>query len=111
MPKPFDADCEKFYFITVLERLDVDGDGWTDTGNTRCWGFYKEKDTAFQAVHENWTDMQETIYNYAVIEEYHEGISHPTGFRQFFKYDRDKDGYIEIDEPTEYEHYCCFSIG
>ncbi len=101
----------EYYFITVFERLGMDENGFTDTGHTRCWGFYADKETAFQALHENWTDMWETIYNYAVIEGYREGISHYTGYRQFFKYMLGRDGYFEIDEPKGYEHYCNFGIG
>lgn len=102
---------EVYYFITVFEKLDINEHGNPDTGSSRCWGFYCEKDTAFQAVHENWTDMEETVYGYAVIEGYHEGISHYTFFRQFFKFDRERNGYFEIDEPEVFKHYCSFSIG
>lgn len=102
---------QSYYFITVFEKLEIDEAGYPDTGAMRCWGFYKDKDTAFQAVHENWTDLEETIYHYAVIEEYHEGISHYTRYRQFFKFDVEKGGYVEIDEPKEFEHFIGFSIG
>lgn len=100
-----------YYFITVFEKLGLDENGFPDKGFSRCWGFYSDKDAAFQAVHENWTDMEETVYEYAVIEGYHEGISHYTFFRQFFKFDPDRNGYFEIDEPKGYEHFCSFSIG
>lgn len=100
-----------YYFITVFEKLDIDEYGYPDTGSRRCWGFYCEKDTAFQTLHENWTDIEETVYGYAVIEAYHEGISHYAFFRQFFKFDRERNGYFEIDEPEGYEYFCSFSIG
>lgn len=100
---------EKYYFITVFSRLDLDEKGWTDTGNRRCWGFYKDKDRAFQAVHENLTDLNETIYDYALIEEYEEGISGLTGFRQFFKFDGK--GYVEIEEPKGYGLFSGFALG
>ena len=102
---------QEYYFITVFERLDITDLGWPCVGCERCWGFYTDKNTAFRAVHDNWTDMEETIYEYAVIEEYHEGISNFTGYRQFFRFDRDKDGYVEIDEPEAYKHFCSFAIG
>ena len=102
---------QKYYFITVFQRLKVDDLGWPDTGESRCWGFYSDRDTAFRAVHENWTDMEETIYHYAVIEEYREGISQPTLSRQFFEFDVDRGGYVEIDVPEGYEHVCSFAIG
>lgn len=101
----------KFYFITVFEKLEVNDLGWPETGSQRCWGFYLDKDIAFQAVHENWTDLEETIYDYALIEEYEEGISHLTGYRQWFKFDIEKKGYVEIDEPEGYKHFVGFALG
>jgi len=110
-----DIYCElrdrTFYFITVFEKLDIDERGFPDTGSQRCWGFYSDKETAFRAVHENWTDLEETIYKYAIIEEYEEGISHLTGYRQWFKFDIEKKGYVEIDEPEGYKHFVGFGIG
>lgn len=102
---------QEYFFITVFERLDIDSHGWPDNGAVRCWGFYSDKETALKAVHENWTDMEETIYEYAVIEGYNEGISHLTGYRQFFKFDKEKDGYVEIDIPKGYEHFNGFGLG
>lgn len=104
------AERESYYFITVFRKLEIDDKGWPDVGGTRCWGFYKDKDTAFQAVHENWTDIEETVYHYAVIEEYYEGICNYTGHRQFFEFNVEKGGYMEIDEPKGYEHFQNFSI-
>ena len=104
-------DEQKYYFITVFERTDVNDSGWTDTGCQRTWGFYADKETSFQCVHENWTDLEETIYRYALIEEYTEGIGHWTGYRQWFKFDLEKKGYVEIDEPEGYNHFSCFAFG
>lgn len=102
---------QEYYFITVFRRLDIDKLGWPDIGESRCWGFYCDKETAVKALHENWTDMEETIYHYAVLEGYNEGISHMTGYQQFFEFDADKNGYFEIDTPNGYEHFIGFSIG
>ena len=102
---------QEYFFITVMERVDTDDLGWADTGDSRCWGFYRDKDTALRALHENWTDMEETIYEYAVLEGYTEGISHLTGYKQFFKFDIQRNGYFEIDLPKGYEHFAGFGIG
>ena len=102
---------QEYYFITVFEQFGVDKLGWPDTGCRRCWGFYCDKDTAIQALHENWTDMNETIYDYAVIEGYTEGIAHSTGYEQWFKFDVEKNGYFEIDKPSGADNFSCWSIG
>ena len=102
---------QKYYFITVMEKLEENPYYYVDTGCTRCWGFYTSKNTALTALHENWTDMWETIYTYAVLEEYYEGIGASTMHRQFFKYDKDEDGYFEIDEPECVKHTYDFAIG
>ena len=101
----------EYFFITVFTRLDVDKLGWPDTGTERTWGFYRNKNTAIKALHENWTDMEETIYHYAVIEGYKEGISNITEYRQFFEFDEEKGGYFEIEEPEGYKHFSGFAFG
>ena len=102
---------QEYFFITVFEKIESDELGWPKTGASRCWGFYRNKDTAIQALHENWTDMNETIYDYAVIEGYEEGIANLTGYQQWFKYDREKDGYFEIEKPEASKHFSAWSLG
>ena len=105
-----DYKREKFYFITVFQKLPPNN-GHFDVGAYRCWGFYKDRETAAKALHENWTDMTEYLYNYAVLEEYYEGLCGCTGNRQFFKYDAKKKGFFEIKEPDSLKHIGSFSIG
>ena len=59
------------------------------------------------------TDLWETCYDYAILEPYYEGICEigNKSDRQFFKYDREKDGYFEIDEPEGFAHVVGFGIG
>ena len=102
---------QSYWFITVMERIEPNERFYADFGDQRCWGFYSNKQDALNTLHENRTDLWETIYNYAVLEEYYEGISNHTMNRQFFKYDREKDGYFEIDEPECVKHLCSFAIG
>jgi len=102
-----------YWFITVFEYAEIDNLGWPKTGTTRCWGFYTNKEDALNTLHNNMTDLWETCYDYAILEPYHEGIC-GYGFkedRQFFKYNREKDGYFEIDEPKGFNHIVGFGIG
>ena len=100
------------WFITVFNKIELNSLGWTDFGDSRTWGFYSERETAVQALHENWTDMWETCYHYAVIEFFEEGISHyEFGSRQWFKFDEELNGYFEIEEPQGVKHLCSFALG
>lgn len=100
------------WFITVFEKIELTALGWPDFGCSRTWGFYSERKTAAQALHENWTDMWETCYHYAVIEQYAEGISgYEFGSRQWFKFDEERNGYFEIAEPEGVKHVGSFALG
>jgi len=99
------------WFVTVVEKMEHKYPDFAITGDTRTWGFYSEKSDAVQSLHENRTDMHEYFYDYAVIEEYEEGICNDTGERQWFKWDEERQGYFEIDEPEGVKYICCFAIG
>ena len=98
---------QKYYFITVFDNYDAQYGPWS----MRAWGFYTHLEDAINALDKNITDLWETIYNYAVIEEYYEGISGYNFNRQFFKYDREMNSYRPIDEPKELKPYVSFAIG
>ena len=98
---------KEYYFITVFRDFD---DRW-GIKNSRCWGFYTDKDKAKYVVENNITDLWETIYDYAVIETYDEGISGYADERIFYRYDEESNKYIEIPEPKEVKHFVSFSIG
>ena len=101
-----------YWFITVFEKVKTNI-GWPDIGACRVWGFYTNKEDALNTLHENRTDLWETCYDYAILEPYYEGISEYCfeEDRQFFKYDAEKDGYFEIDEPEGFNHVVGFGIG
>lgn len=90
----------KIYTILVLEKVKKDPRLLINTyGCQRLWGFYFDKNDAIKALHCNNTDMWESCYDYAVLEEYPEGICRNPKSVQWYKYDQDKDGYFEIDTP------------
>ena len=102
------------WFVTVVETIIENSEylnGMTDTGVFRAWGFYSDKEKAIQSLHENWTNMRDDFYDYAVIEEYEEGIANVTGNRQWFKWDEKCLGYFEIEEPNGVEDIDCFALG
>ena len=98
-----------YWFITVFRNFDPK----YGTVDSRTWGFYSNKEDALKVLNENCTDIWETIYDYAVLEAYNEGIS-AYNFeegRQFFKYNQELDSYKPIEEPEEVKHYASFAIG
>ena len=100
------------WFITVFTRCEFDDKGhWPVYGAMRTWGYYSEHETALQALHENWTDMWETCYHYAVLEYLEEGIAPYSENTQWFKYDRERDGYFEIETPKGHNCWGNFALG
>ena len=104
--KSFYEDETSYYFIKVFTRLEQDEHGWPDLGSQTIWGFFDNLEEALSTVHHNITDLWETCYDYAVIENYYQGICNFGEYRQFFKYDKEKDGYFEIEEPDFMKHFC-----
>ena len=45
------------WFITVMEKCEPDEQFLAKLGDKCTWGYFKDHDTAVQALHENWTDM------------------------------------------------------
>lgn len=99
------------YTITMLEKVENDKNGWPSFGSTDVVGYYTDLDVAIEAVSSNACDINETVYDYAVIEKVSEGLYNPSVTSYWFKYNREKDSYEPIDEPNEVKHICGFSIG
>ena len=110
-------DKQIYWFITVFSSLEHrvfrDGDFENIPRHMRTWGFYTNKEDALSALETNRTDMWETVYDYAILEPYYEGIS---GYafeedRYWFKYNREKDSYELIEAPEGVLHYVSFALG
>lgn len=86
------------WFITVFNKIDYK-DYTLSANKYKTCGYYSEKETAIQALHENWNDIRENYYNYAVIEYIEEGITVDVTDRYWFKWNDTKNGFFEIDEP------------
>ena len=99
------------WFITVLEKQEKHPLGYIDHGCLRTWGYYRDHDRALHALHENWTDMWEGCYHYAVLEEIGEGICPMPKSVQWFKYDRERNGYFEIEMPEGENPHVSLVIG
>lgn len=99
------------YFITGFQKIEPTEYGWPEFGAQRTWGYYSERVFAVEALHENWADVCEGVYNYALIESIEEGV-HPLEIdRQWFKWDDERKGYFEIEEPECVKYLCNFALG
>lgn len=99
------------YFITVFTKMEEDKLGWPNLGSQRTWGYYNMHEDAVRALHNNSTDMWEYCYDYALIEKIGPGICAYCEYRQWFKYDKEKDSYFEIEEPEWIKKFMNFAIG
>lgn len=99
------------YFITVFDKVEPNDVYFAEFGDQRTWGYYPEYEMAAAALHENRTDMHEGCYEYALIEEIGCGIVALCERRQWFKWDKEKRGYFEIEEPECVKHLTNFAIG
>lgn len=103
----------EIYTILVFEQLEKNDHGFPDFGCQRLVGYYFDKDNAFDAVKNNCLDINESCYDYALIEKVEEGLYRPAikHERWLFKYDRANCIYKEILEPEFMNHLCGLTIG
>lgn len=99
------------YFITCFEKISTTLLGWLDIGSSRTFGFYSIYEQAVEALHNNYLDMFECLYEYAVVEHINEGIHPEVISRQFFSYNRKRKGFFEKNEPKEFKGYCNIALG
>ena len=99
------------WFITVMAYLEEDDKYIYRHGGMRTWGYYPDKETAVQALHENWTDMREYTYDIALLEKFGPGVCPYCEERQWFKFDRERNGYFEMEEPEFIKRVVNFAIG
>lgn len=97
------------YTVTVFEKIPSKED--FSIGDSRCWGFFYNRDDATNALIENTTDMFETSYWYGVIEEYTPGICVIGKNADYFMYNKNTHKYEHIDELECFRHICNFAIG
>lgn len=103
------------YTITCLQKdgTIIDDYGWPDFGGQRTFGFEFSYEDAVEALNSNSCDMRECLYSYAIVERIFRGI-HPDCMkedRSWFKWDDDKKGFFETEEPRWSIGQCNFSIG
>jgi hypothetical protein len=105
----------KIYTIMTCTTIEEDKvyKGFPNLGDTRIIGFYIDKDLAIKAVEENWANMNEFCFNYAIIEEVQEGLFQPSisENRMIFKFDYGNNVYKQIEEPTILNYISGITMG
>lgn len=79
--------------------------GWPDIDGNDM-GFYYELDTAIDAMHGNWLDIQETVFHAGFILCTFPGLYERSGkdARIYFLWDEEREGFFEAEEPEIFRH-------
>lgn len=105
---------ETIYTVTVFQKISpnqLDLYQIVDLGDRRCVGWYDNIDEAKNAVINNFSDMHEDMYKFAIIEEVTQGIKIPDVSRVVFAWNANTNEYEEINLPKELEDLCSLGIG
>lgn len=95
------------YFLTMIE---------TNRNSHECTssaavGYFKTYEEVVEILHSNYCDINETCYDYAVVEQIRPGLYPCPEKTVFFKYDPDKNGYFETCRPKMLNNMGNFAIG
>jgi prepilin-type processing-associated H-X9-DG protein len=82
-----------------------------DQRSSRAWGWYADLEKARDALARNLTDLHETIYDDAVIEEVEEGVCPEIVAEHWFRFDHAANGYVPCDKPADLANQAHFGIG
>ena len=96
---------ETVFTVGVIEKIDI------AKSIKRCVGYFKSFEEAEDVVKNNITDIYSCLYEYAVIEEFSDGLYPKAKSIHFYKYDEETNKYAEIYVPKEWENICNFTMG
>ncbi len=97
--KTCDLNISPIYIITTMEKMERNKLGFLDTDDRRTVAFFYDLSDAQEAVEFNMGDINETIYDYAVIEKIGPGLYPHCINRWFYKFNYKDDAYECIIEP------------
>ena len=90
------------YFITTIQIKN------NQIQDTRCVGYVSDLDLAKEIIENNKYHLNETIYNYALIENIPEGIYQYDMNPLWFKFNELEGKYIECNKP---KNWAGFALG
>lgn len=94
------------YFITCFSNFDSEY-----IEDSRTFGFYENFETCKTALQENWCDMHELYYDFAVIELIDEGIHPRTESETWFRWNNERGGFFETEKPDWSSGWVNFALG
>ena len=98
---------QKMYFITCFSNFESDYEK-----NYRTFGYFSDIDTCREALHENACDMCEArYYTLALIEEISEGVYPHAKKLAWFRWDEERKGFYETEEPEWADGWYGFALG
>ena len=77
----------------------------------RCFGYFQTFEEAEEAVLNNYCDIWETIYEYAVIEKVRDGIHQYDFNPTWYKWNLEKECYEKTEKPDFADGYAGWGIG
>ncbi len=93
------------YFLTTLQIKNE------NLINSRCVGYFKNFKDAEDVIINNIADLNETIYNYAIIENIPEGLYKYDQNAKWYKFDELNETYESCNIPDGFKHIVGLSIG
>ena len=99
----------KIYLITMFEDLSSEERCFRKP--SRAVGFYRSLHEAEIAIINNYGDIRECLYDYAVLEEIEEGLYPLSLNRKVYKFNEKTGKYHPIPEPGYLKHIYGMTIG
>lgn len=99
------------YFITCFAKYEKSEKGMPNIGAYRTVGYYLHKKWAIEDLHRNNCDIQERIYDYAVVEKIPQGLYPIAEETIYFKWNEEKQGFYEIDGIELQDCYGNYAFG
>jgi len=101
-------DRKPIYRILLFSKIPtLDEHSWPDCGTTDDVGFYYEYETAVQAMHENWCNIQGYMFEAGFILTHYPGLyeAATSENRTYFEWDEERDGFFEKEEPNCFKYW------
>ena len=103
------------FFVTVVytgkDSFEDSKEVWHKK-SSRCWGYTDTFKKAEDAVLANYTDMNECMYQWVIIEEHVMDVfAICTGRFQWYHWNRSSEGYERCQQPDWAKSICHWGIG